>query len=122
MKKEKKDTLKIFGKKQTREIKIGSIIHLQGELNYTYVYTETEKFLSAKTLKTYEEVLDSKVFIRTHKSHLINQSKIKDLSDMDTLRQVELNDGTRIDISRRKFKEVKKRITEHQKKFSEKIL
>lgn len=50
------------------------IIRLEGEGNYTRFYlSNTQKYLSAKTMKEYEEILLQHNFLRIHKSHLINK-------------------------------------------------
>lgn len=52
---------------------INDIIRLQAEANYTHVYLKNgEKVLIAKTLKSFEALLNNKNFIRVHQSHIIN--------------------------------------------------
>lgn len=49
--------------------------------NYTYVYTEADKFLISHTLKSIEEKLLQFGFKRIHRSYLINFEKISTISD-----------------------------------------
>lgn len=84
---------------------LDQIIRLQGEGNYTNIFIKNRKpVLASKTLKYYEEMLTEFGFIRTHKSHLVNPKFIaKLMADHDL---VELLDGSRVEISRRKKEEV----------------
>ncbi|MFK7954356.1 MAG: LytR/AlgR family response regulator transcription factor [Ekhidna sp.] len=49
--------------------------------NYTYIYTETDKFLISHTLKSIEDKLLPFGFRRTHRSYLINFEKVSTISD-----------------------------------------
>lgn len=49
--------------------------------NYTYVYTEADKFLISHTLKSIEEKLFPFGFRRIHRSFLINFEKVNTISD-----------------------------------------
>ncbi|MEO6284317.1 MAG: LytTR family DNA-binding domain-containing protein [Dyadobacter sp.] len=86
-------------------LSLNEIIRLQGEGNYTNIFIKGQNaVLSSRTLKYYEEMLDEFGFIRTHKSHLVNPKFVSKLmADHDVL---ELLDGARVEISRRKKEEV----------------
>lgn len=59
-------------------IDIAEIIRCEGESNYTTFYLgNNQKYVVSKTLKDYELMLEENGFFRTHKSHLINLSKVK---------------------------------------------
>ena len=61
-------------------VEISQIIRLEGESNYTYVYlADGQKILISKTLSTFEEFLPEDLFVRVHKSHLINIGYIKSI-------------------------------------------
>lgn len=49
--------------------------------NYTYIYTEADKFLISHTLKSIEEKLLPFGFRRIHRSYLINFEKVSTISD-----------------------------------------
>lgn len=57
-------------------LKCNDIIMIEGEANYSMIYTKDEKFFCAKTLKKYESLLCEAQFVRVHKSHLINAKYI----------------------------------------------
>src|SRR5690606_38192605 len=80
------------------------IIHLEASESYTMIYLANgKKLLSSKNIKVYEDKLDSEVFFRTHKSHIINlQYHIKGFSRIDGNSAV-MSNGKQIPIARRKL-------------------
>lgn len=89
---------------------INDIIHLEANSNYTNIYlTSKTKITASKTLKEFEEMLPEDIFFRTHHSHLINLSYIKRYIKGDG-GQIELQNGTYVDVSRRKKEEFLKAI------------
>jgi len=80
------------------------IIRCEAEGNYTRFYLSNgQQHLTSKTLGEYEELLSSHEFIRTHKSHLINKDVIS-FVDIDGF--LVLKDDTKVEISRRRKREV----------------
>lgn len=80
------------------------IIRLEGEGNYTQFYlTQNRKYLSAKTMKEYEEILLQHNFLRIHKSHLVNRSFIDNYKKEGS---VLLKDKTTLPVSRQRKQEV----------------
>lgn len=79
---------------------------LEGEGNYTYIYTFSgKKYLVPKTIKNLQHHLsDNEGFVRVHKSYLINMKHIVDYTDQD--RSIKMAGGKEVFISRRKSKEV----------------
>ena len=65
---------------------IENITRLQADDNYTRVYTVSGKqYLISRPLKDFERALPPGIFIRTHKSYMINIQHLKDF----TMRTVE---------------------------------
>lgn len=92
--------LALTGSGEIRYVKVQDIIRLQAERNYTRLYFINNKtFLSAKTLKEYEELLQGHRFIRVHKSHLINP---RFMTHYDREGWLWLEDGSKVEVSRRK--------------------
>lgn len=79
---------------------------LEGEGNYTYIYTYSgKKYLVPKTIKNLQSHLNnSEDFVRIHKSYLINTNHIIDYTDQD--RSIKMAGGKEVYISRRKSKEI----------------
>jgi len=89
---------------------INDIIHLEANSNYTQIFFNNQtKILASKTLKDFEELLPQDIFFRVHHSHLINLNYIKKYIKGDG-GQIELQNGTYIDVSRRKKDEFLKAI------------
>jgi DNA-binding LytR/AlgR family response regulator len=80
------------------------ITFLEGEGNYTFIYTNTgKKYLVSKTLKSLAEQLNPN-FMRVHKSYLVNADYIVERLEDD--RTLKLSCGKEVSVSRRKIKEV----------------
>jgi two-component system LytT family response regulator len=79
------------------------ITHCTADDNYTDLYThDGKRFVSARTLKDYEEMLAPLGFLRVHRSALVNRAHIAHLDEG----HVVLKNNTRVEISRRKKEEV----------------
>ena len=81
------------------------IVYCEGQVNYTLFHLSgKKKMLSSKTLKEYDELLSDHQFIRIHKSYLVNRKHIASITHDH---KVAMHDGTLVEISKRKFPEVK---------------
>jgi two-component system LytT family response regulator len=84
---------------------IADIVHLEAQSNYTVIFFSNHpKLIASRTLKDFEELLPPAIFFRTHHSHLINLNYIKRYIKGDG-GQIELQNGTYVDVSRRKKEE-----------------
>ncbi|MCX6280329.1 MAG: LytTR family DNA-binding domain-containing protein [Bacteroidetes bacterium] len=89
---------------------IDEIIRLEADGCYTTVIMKGGKnTVVSRTLKDFEDTLPKEKFFRIHKSHLINLQFIKDYSSLSG-NLVTMNDGSRVEISRRKAPEFIQRI------------
>ncbi|MGB4844670.1 MAG: LytTR family DNA-binding domain-containing protein [Ferruginibacter sp.] len=85
---------------EVKYVQLDEIIRLQAESNYTHVHlTGNKTFVSAKTLKEYDEILLGHHFLRVHKSHLVNPAHIL---SYDRAGQLTMSDGSTVEVSRRK--------------------
>jgi DNA-binding LytR/AlgR family response regulator len=85
-------------------VKPGEITCLEGEGNYTYIYTSRgKKYLVSRTLKSIMEHLDTS-FIRVHKSYIINSCYIAER--LDDERIIRMSCGKEVTVARRKAKEI----------------
>ena len=81
------------------------VTHCTADDNYTELHTaDGRRFVSARTLKDYEDMLVPLGFLRVHRSNLVNKAQITHLDDG----HVVLKNSTRVEISRRKKEEVLK--------------
>lgn len=82
----------------------GEIVRCEALGGYTKFYTANGKtYLSSKNLGEYEELLASRGFLRTHKSHLVNKTQV---SFVDHDGFLVLKDSSVVEVSRRKKGEV----------------
>jgi two-component system, LytTR family, response regulator len=85
---------------EVKYVQLDEIIRLQAESNYTHIFLKGNKvFVSAKTLKEYDEILQGHKFLRVHKSHLVNPAHIESYDKQGILH---MSDGTKVEVARRK--------------------
>jgi len=86
-------------------INISEIIYLEAESNYTIIHTtENKKITVSKTLKDFEELLPSSMYIRIHHSFIINKKLIQRYVKGEG-GQVVMSNGAILHVSRRKKEE-----------------
>ncbi len=89
---------------KTLLLKPEDITCLEGEGNYTFIYTcRGKRYLVSRTLKSLTEHLDGS-FLRVHKSYIINTHFIVERLDED--RVIRMSCGKKATVSRRKVKEI----------------
>lgn len=89
---------------------VKNIIRCQGESNYTKLFFVHRKpLLVARTLVDFEELLAEHGFLRVHKTHLVNLSKVKAMLRKDGC-QLLMSDGEIVCVSRRRKEEVVRRV------------
>lgn len=99
----------VFQTKQgEKQFPAKEIVRCEAESNYSWIHlVDGKKFLASKTLSDVENMLDGEVFLRIHKSHIVNTSHIQRFPQDDTLL---MSDGTALTISRRRLAEVKTKL------------
>jgi two-component system, LytTR family, response regulator len=98
--------LALPGVTDIKYIELKNIIRLEADRNYTrFFFADGKEFLSAKTLKDYEEMLPQESFIRVHRAHLINKHFIQQYEREGFLM---LTDGSMVEVSRRKKEQVQR--------------
>lgn len=86
-------------------VKQSDIIMIEGEKNYSLIFTKNKVILTTKTLKKYEHELLNPCFKRIHKSHIVNINHVKEsfLNNKSVL--LKMSNGKTVTVSRRKLKE-----------------
>ncbi|MBO9701930.1 MAG: response regulator transcription factor [Sporocytophaga sp.] len=83
-------------------IKVNEILYFQASGNYTEIFmTDGQKYITSRHLKEYDTYLSEQCFYRIHHSYLININFIKEYVRGDG-GYVIMNDGTSLDVSKRK--------------------
>ncbi|MFN4000356.1 LytR/AlgR family response regulator transcription factor [Algoriphagus sp.] len=99
--KKEKGSLKIMDKGYLVPVPYSEITYLKADGLYTKVYTKAKSYLIRDILKSFEEKLPSKQFLRVHKSFLVNISFINSFN----AKKVNLGE-TSIPIRRGLYKEL----------------
>jgi len=99
--------LKINGKYQL--VYFNQIIRLTAASNYTTFYFNHTPavYLSSKTLLTFSKKLPGKLFLRIHRSHLVNRQFITFMGNSANM-FLTLKNEEKIPIARRKYSWVKR--------------
>ncbi len=84
------------------------VTHCMADDNYTELHvSDGRRFVSARTLKDYEDMLTPLGFIRVHRSALVNRTMITHLDGAHVI----LKSNERIEVSRRKRDDVLKALS-----------
>lgn len=95
---------------------VKDICYLTAQGSYALLHDISgNNFLVSRNLTDFERILESKGFIRIHRSYLINSECINSFSRLDG-GTVEMNDGTALGISRKYKESTLKRISELSEK------
>ena len=110
LKKESTFPLKIILHKGNRKILVNveDIYFAESFGDYTKVFTEKDCFLSVKGISHLNEAINSKVFIRIHRTHFINKNKLVEIKKMERYHYAILANGSVIKISETYLPEIKK--------------
>jgi two-component system, LytTR family, response regulator len=93
-----------------RMVNVSALMYLQADSNYTILHLSgLNKIVSTRSLGEFEKILDQPAFFRIHKSTIINMNFLQGYSSYEG-NFAELNDGTRLSISRRKLNEFREAV------------
>ena len=91
-------------------INVEDIFYFSANSPYVNIFHNQKKYLHSETLKSLEKKLNAQLFVRIHKSHIVNVTKISSLqSRKNGDYDITLSDSTSLRVSRnyaKKFKEI----------------
>jgi two-component system LytT family response regulator len=91
-------------------IKLNEIIYLEANINYTHFFLAgNEKYIASRTMKDFEEMLPTDIFLRIHHSYIINKNFAEKYIRGEG-GQVVLSNGVILDVAKRKKAEFLKAI------------
>jgi two-component system LytT family response regulator len=91
-------------------INVNDIMYFQADSNYTIIHLSgLNKIVATRSLGEFEHMLSEPTFFRIHKSTIINMNYLQAYSSYEG-NFAELNDGTRLSISRRKLNEFREAV------------
>lgn len=107
----RQDKLLIKGKESMSFIHIPDIILIQRENNATVIYTDKDSYVTSASMAELEKKLDPEQFLRSHKSYIINLSRIRKIEPYGRWTYVVHFQGRKEDalLTAEKFEEIKKR-------------
>ena len=89
-------------------IAVRDIERLEADDDYVAVHARGRRYLVYLNLSEFEARLDPALFLRIHRSHIVNLDWVAALSNYDATRlQVELRDGTKLLASRTRSRELR---------------
>ncbi len=107
-----KEVISVKSGEAIKIVKINRISRISFEDGFSFIHTATDKLYSDKTLNFYEESLESSGFYRISRTDIINLSSINRLHPMfNGLYIVEMLNGDKINISRRRIQKLKELIS-----------
>lgn len=74
---------RIFVRHREKMVKIifADILYIEADRNYSRIFTKNKEYLLCITLKTIEEKLPANIFLRTHRSYIINLSHVDEVAE-----------------------------------------
>jgi two-component system LytT family response regulator len=87
-----------------RIVPILDVIYFEAYDDYVKIHTKDGYFLKKKTMQYFENTLDSKQFVRVHRSFIVQVSEI---TKIDTAEEALLKNGKRIPLSRTGYGKLK---------------
>lgn len=103
------DTFFIKCGSKYEKIYFSEILYIQGMQNYVTIYTTKGKHITLLYLKSLEENLDERLFIRVHKSYIVSIDKIEGIEGNEIFIQ-----SCRIPISRNYREQVLQRVVKNK--------
>ncbi len=90
-------------------LKVDDIIYLEASVNYTHIFLGERKYTASRTMKDFEELLPTSLFLRIHNSYIVNKNFVEKYIRGEG-GQVVLSNGTVLDVAKRKKAEFLKAI------------
>lgn len=92
-------------------IEVKDIIHLEASGDYTVLSTKSDQFLSSSGIGKLEGKLDPEVFIRIHRSTIINLNSLKEIEKhFNGGLIVKMDNGKSFPVSRTYAKQIRKKV------------
>jgi two-component system LytT family response regulator len=113
VKEEGKALERIFVKTGTRidVVPVTDIVHIEAEDDYVEIFTKEKKYLKKETMNYLEKSLPSEMFVRIHRSSIVNVSHILKLERYGKESYVViLKDGSKVNVSKSRVKELKEQL------------
>lgn len=87
------------------KVRLSEIYYIKSDSEYVTFYLDNKKIMSYQSLKSLEDSLPPSLFMRVHRSYIINKNKVQALKDKDIIIQ-----DHRIPVSATYFETVKREL------------
>lgn len=95
------DTIVINNGKENVIVNVEDIVQITSATPYVFIHLENKKYLHSETLKSLSQHLDSNIFVRVHKSAVVNISKVSTFkSRLNGDYDLQLTTGVSVRLSR----------------------
>ncbi len=89
-------------------IPIDDILYFQADDDYVHIHTETQSFIKKGTLSNLEKTLDSRIFVRAHRSNLLNVNYIQRIEPYERENYLAvLKNGMKLNVSKAGYVRIK---------------
>lgn len=105
VKEQRKQTITLTAGKQIETFELDEILYIEAELKTIHVVTREGEKIIRFPISEVEKLLDEDIFIKAHRSYIVNKKEIKSLLE----KEVVLKNGKRIPVSKYRWKEVRRR-------------
>jgi DNA-binding LytR/AlgR family response regulator len=75
------DRIFVRYKEKMIKIMVSDILYIEADRNYSRIFTCNKEYLLSVTLKTIQEKLPENIFVRIHRSYMINITQIEEVAD-----------------------------------------
>jgi DNA-binding LytR/AlgR family response regulator len=76
-----RDRIFIRSRDKMIKIMVPDILYIEADRNYSQVFTRQKEFLLSLTLKAIEEKLPADIFVRIHRSYIINILQVEEVAE-----------------------------------------
>lgn len=104
-----KNKISLWKNNKIYVVDVEDIYYCQAQERYTYVYTEKDQFILKESISEVEKTINSKYFFKSHRSYLVNLTKIEEIVPwFNNTYILKLKGGElEVTVSRSKMKEFK---------------
>ncbi|MDR2921131.1 MAG: LytTR family transcriptional regulator DNA-binding domain-containing protein [Tannerella sp.] len=104
------DRIVVRNGQKIKIIPINEILYIQADGDYISIHTTEGHWLKEQTMKYTEDILPSDLFIRIHRSYIVNISHISRIEKFGERQQLILHNREKIKISTARYQSLKQRL------------
>jgi DNA-binding LytR/AlgR family response regulator len=79
------DRIFVRHKEKMVKIIVADILYIEADRNYSHIFTKSKEYLLSITLKAIEDKMPVNLFIRVHRSYLINITHVEEVTESNIL-------------------------------------